>query len=48
MQGTWNEERRELLDSISEELRRPGSDSDGREACRLLLQHLERTSHVTF
>ena len=40
---TGAQERREVLESIFEELRNPRGDADSREACAALLQHLARS-----
>ena len=39
---TWERERREVLESVAEELQETGSDPDSRQACVDLLRHLAR------
>ena len=39
---TWEWERREVLESVAEELKKTGWDPDSRQACVDLLRHLAR------
>jgi hypothetical protein len=39
---TWDAERREVLESVAEELQNPGFDQNSRQACVNLLRHLAR------
>jgi hypothetical protein len=39
---TWDGERREVLESVAEELQKMGFDPDSRQACVDLLRHLAR------
>jgi hypothetical protein len=39
---TWERERREVLESVAEELQKAGLDQDSRQACVDLLKHLAR------
>jgi hypothetical protein len=39
---TWERERREVLESVAEELQKTGLDQDSRQACADLLRHLAR------
>jgi hypothetical protein len=38
----WDDERREVMTGVIEELRNPALDADGLAACIDLLEHLER------
>jgi len=40
--GTWDDERREVVETVLAELRNPALDADGRAACAELLDHLAR------
>ncbi len=37
----WEEERREVVESVLDELRNPALDADARAACADLLKHLQ-------
>jgi len=38
--GAWDDERREVVETVLGELRNPALDADGRVACAELLDHL--------
>src|SRR5579871_2710398 len=42
--ATWEQERREVLDSVREELRRPARNRASVEACFYLMDHLDNIS----
>jgi hypothetical protein len=43
--ATWDEERREVFDSVLQALRLREPDADRMAACAYLLRHLARTEH---
>ena len=46
-EGSWNDERREVWQSIIEAMRAPELDEDRASACRYLLHHLTAGSPET-
>jgi hypothetical protein len=43
--ATWDEERREVFDSVLQAMRLREPDADRMAACAYLLRHLARTEH---